>query len=599
MGVLLVAGVAFKWRYMLCFDCCKKKNNTVIGVNLKDRFQMFNVVKLVLILCLNFCLVACGGGGSNDSVDEEVTFSLTVSNTNPSNNAASVSRSDSITAKFNENLLVSSVDGSRYYLQSQSGYESISVSVSGSVASLVAIEPLLLLTPYTATLSAQIEGESGAKLESDFSWSFITEDGEWGEAVKIENGAASGRDVQVAVNESGNALAVWVQSNGVQDSIWANRYTAIDGWGTAALIETNDAGPAATPQLAIDDDGNVLVVWSQSNGSVASVWANRYTVGAGWGVAGLLEVDDTGAVLNPKIAVDNNGNTFAIWSQYDGPHGIPGGTAKSYIWVNYYTVGIGWGVAEQIEAHSQGGAGYPEIAFDDEGNALAIWTQTGVAEHIWASRYSVGAGWGVAEEIEAAGMGNGFLPDIAFDDAGNAIAVWGQYDGVNTNIWSNRYAAGVGWGEAERIENSAVDSGSFPRIAVDSLGSALVVWQQMDSGRSSIWANRYSLNVGWGEAELIESNDVGHAYAPHLAVDSNGNAMAIWRQNSLTARSDIWFSRYLNNKGWESPELVETNDIEASFAPGLAVDGNGRFMAAWFQLDYITGTNNIWANRFE
>jgi hypothetical protein len=28
---------------------------------------------------------------------------------------------------------------------------------------------------------------------------------------------------------------------------------------------------------------------------------------------------------------------------------------------------------------------------------------------------------------------------VAFDAAGNAIAVWDQYDGIRDNIWANRF----------------------------------------------------------------------------------------------------------------------------------------------------------------
>ena len=47
-------------------------------------------------------------------------------------------------------------------------------------------------------------------------------------------------------------------------------------WGTAALIETDNAGGASTPQIAIDASGNALAVWSQSDGTRDNIWANRF-----------------------------------------------------------------------------------------------------------------------------------------------------------------------------------------------------------------------------------------------------------------------------------------------------------------------------------
>ena len=82
---------------------------------------------------------------------------------------------------------------------------------------------------------------------------------------------------QVAFDASGNAVVVWQQSDGTRYNIWSNRYTASTGlWGTAALIETDNAGDANNPQVAIDASGNALAVWSQSDGTRYNIWSNMY-----------------------------------------------------------------------------------------------------------------------------------------------------------------------------------------------------------------------------------------------------------------------------------------------------------------------------------
>lgn len=47
-------------------------------------------------------------------------------------------------------------------------------------------------------------------------------------------------------------------------------------WGIAALIETDNAGTAAGPQLAFDTNGNALAVWYQSDGTRSNIWSNRF-----------------------------------------------------------------------------------------------------------------------------------------------------------------------------------------------------------------------------------------------------------------------------------------------------------------------------------
>src|SRR5438477_9692195 len=116
----------------------------------------------------------------------------------------------------------------------------------------------------------------------------------------------------------GNAVTVWMQYDGVRYNIWANRYTAGSGWGTATLIETDDAGSAFDPQVAINANGDAVAVWQQYDGVRYNAWANRYTAGSGWGAATLIETDNGSVATRPHIAMDGNGNAIAVWPQSDG-----------------------------------------------------------------------------------------------------------------------------------------------------------------------------------------------------------------------------------------------------------------------------------------
>jgi hypothetical protein len=47
-------------------------------------------------------------------------------------------------------------------------------------------------------------------------------------------------------------------------------------WRTAQLIETDAAGDAHTPTVAVDLHGNVTAVWRQSDGTRYNIWSNMY-----------------------------------------------------------------------------------------------------------------------------------------------------------------------------------------------------------------------------------------------------------------------------------------------------------------------------------
>jgi hypothetical protein len=134
-------------------------------------------------------------------------------------------------------------------------------------------------------------------------------------------------------------------------------------WGMAELIETDDSEDASSPQIAFDSSGNAIAVWHQYDGSRYSIYANRYIAGAGWSTAGLIETGDTGEASSPQIAFDLDGNAIAVWHQYDG---------SSYsILANRYVAGAGWGASKLIETNDTGEASSPQIAIDLSGNTQA------------------------------------------------------------------------------------------------------------------------------------------------------------------------------------------------------------------------------------
>lgn len=258
----------------------------------------------------------------------------------------------------------------------------------------------------------------------------------WSTTETIESEGGEAEAPQVAVDGSGNAIAVWRQDDSTQYSIRANTYTlGDDSWGTAKTIE-NEIGEADAPQIDIDDSGNAIAVWRQSDGTRYSIRANTYTADNGWReTAKTIESDNAGTVRKPQIAVDDSGNAIAVWEQSDG--------TQYNIRANTYTAGNGWGAtAEMIEVENGDAGAYdPQIAFNGSGSAIAVWRQwDGDRYNIRTNTYTASSGWGeTAETIESDNAGSAHGPQIAFDNEDNAIAVWYQGDGDNLNIQANRF----------------------------------------------------------------------------------------------------------------------------------------------------------------
>ena len=529
-----------------------------------------------------------GVGGTAGSGGGAGTLQLV--QTVPADLASEVPTDIVVTAEFETALNEATVTTSSFSLRRDGGVDvEGSVAVAGQTASYTPARALGLLSSYTATLTTAIEDLSGRTLDMTQTWGFQTRDGQWGDPRLIEiSNAGSAFEPQVALDPNGNAVAVWHQSDGMRENIWANRFTPTGGWGVAELLETDNAGNASRPQVALDPNGNAVAVWDQSDGTRFNIWANRFTLAAGWGAAQLLETDNAGNALVPQVALDPNGNAVAVWHQMTGGFSI--------IWANRFTPTGGWGAAERIESDNAD-ARASQVALDPNGSAVAVWQQSDMTRfNVWANRFTLAAGWGAAEPIETDNAGNALDPQVALDPNGNAVAVWQQSDGTRFNVWANRFTPAAGWGVAELLETDNANSAGESQVALDPNGNAVAVWQQADATRFNIWANRFTPTGGWGVAELLETDDVGNALEPQAALDPNGNAVAVWAQSDGT-RNNIWANRFTPTGGWGVAELLETDDVGNALEPQAALDPNGNAVAVWAQSD---GTRvSIWANRFE
>jgi hypothetical protein len=236
------------------------------------------------------------------------------------------------------------------------------------------------------------------------------------------------------------------------------------------------------------------------------------------------------AQLSPDIAQDAYGNRIAVWEAFDGQH--------FKIWAKRSVAGLGWGASQRLDAQREGNAYRPRIAFDPQGHAMAVWEQHRDGHYkVWANRYVAGQGWGVAlpiDRMESITPSDAFAPQVALNAAGEAMAVWQQFDGHRTHVRTNRYLPGAGWSAATSL-GSATAHASAPQIAFDTKGTALAVWQQLDGQQTQVWASQQSAGGNWAAPSLVESpRQMPDTDNAALALHTQSNAVAAWKSIPLS-----------------------------------------------------------------
>lgn len=175
---------------------------------------------------------------------------------------------------------------------------------------------------------------------------------------------------QVSMNADGDAVAVWQGTVGSVSTVFASTKPVAGSWGSAPSISSVGVN-SGYPQVAIDPSGNVVALWFRfdfADDQYTNVVLQSALQPAGGSWESPVNISAPG-IRNPadlmiRVAYDGNFNPVAIWtSSYDGAlFNIEASILNSE----------GWVVLPQIVSENQ--AVYDvNVAVDNAGNAYLVW----------------------------------------------------------------------------------------------------------------------------------------------------------------------------------------------------------------------------------
>ena len=141
-------------------------------------------------------------------------------------------------------------------------------------------------------------------------------------------------DPAAGMDAHGNLLVAWDQLDTygppAQNNIWARWHLREGGWQEPVRI--SDPTNAKQPQIAVDPSGNAVAVWLQYDGSwFFDVWASRYIAGRGWLPAERVSAESPlGEALDPMVAISPAAIAITTWSQLSDATG----SLIESIWAN-------------------------------------------------------------------------------------------------------------------------------------------------------------------------------------------------------------------------------------------------------------------------
>lgn len=357
-----------------------------------------------------------------------------------------------------------------------------------------------------------------------------------GDAFLINTTTAGNQGAPViAMDRNGNFVVVWESDQGGTGTtgydIYARRYDAT-GKPTSGeiLVNTTTTDAQRAPAIAMDADGNYVVVWESTDGDGQGIYGQRFLAngtanGGEFLVNTLTQLDQ----VSPTVAMNAAGEFVVGWvSDYRATFD-PNDTEKS-IFVRWYNAN-GVAPAKEFLVHKyvKDAQEYPSVAIAKNGNFVVVWqsiNQERLAE-------GLGSSWGVyARQFRPDGSspqeqefrvnettdGPQRYPSVGMDDVGNFVVAWqtNKQDGSSWGIYQRAYRAnGTPIGGEELVNTWTSGPQILANVSITPAGDYGIFWTGQGPG-----------HVDGINGRLFAGPTVQHLYAVGTEVGAAPNVLA-------------------------------------------------------------------------
>jgi len=398
----------------------------------------------------------------------------------------------------------------------------------------------------------------------------------WQPLGALSTGTGPVDEPQVAVDASGDAVYVWEISEGTLCSggpcerIQTRSRSAAGVLSPVQTISTQGQSQSL-PHVAVDANGDAWFVWQHFDGTIERIQTRSRSAAGVW--TGTATVSPPGGSAEfPQVAVDPSGNAVFTWEYFDGTH-----------WrIQARTVSLA-GTRSSTQTLSTAGqdALYPQVAVDGNSNAVFAWQRfDGSNQRIQARVRSAAGTLAATQTLSAAGQDAAEV-HVAVDPSGDAVFAWERSDGTVDRI-QTRARSAAGTLSSTQTLSAAGKNAYDPRVAVDLNGNAVFLWQRFDGILSRVQARARTAAGTLSPTQTLGDTGTSIPLGAHLAVDPQGNAVAVWEHREGTAvcctRVEARVRSADSTLGLT--QFLSTADQVGS-EPAVAVDPNGNAFAVW------------------
>jgi hypothetical protein len=321
---------------------------------------------------------------------------------------------------------------------------------------------------------------------------------------------------------------------------------------SAGPVELTGSEHISDPEIAIDGEGTIHVVWVEGLTSEAHVVHRFLRKGQDWSAPVTLS---EGYQYNgePALLTKPDGQVCAFWKAT-----VPEAALYMRCWTNG-----SWSPTEKA-VDPQGLTAEYAPSFAPDGSPLALYGNS--------SNLIAFAGAPLtANGVSAAS------PTFAVDASGGYHAAWLQFANQTNELGGLVYRhsgdGGTTWDEPELL-NEPQDIDFDQELVADKQGN--VHWVSLDGTY-----RRWTRQDGWGDVARIDAAGLGHA---RLAVDAQGRARIV-----RPGTDGVYLAEQRTDGSWTEPALVTSTAGGPVDATSLAIDETGGLHLVWL----TTGDNPV------
>ncbi len=332
-------------------------------------------------------------------------------------------------------------------------------------------------------------------------------------------------DVEIATAPSGEHVMVWESNHTGSYEIYAQRYDAAgNAIGGEILVNATTSGTQSQASVAMDANGNFVVVWRGSQTGDTDMYARIFDA-SGTPLTGEFRVNSTlaGNQTEVDVAMDANGNFVVVWEGFDAD-------SEGIFGQRFDAAGNFLGGEFQVNTTVVDQQDDPSVAMSADGSFVVVWEsylQDGSSEGVYGQLYdATGAKVGSEFRVAVATSGSQNQPDVAMDDAGNFVVVWEGGDAGGRGVYLRQFSAnGTPLTGDVLVNQTQTNDQTEPNVSMNGAGEFVVAWSSslQDGSGSGAYARHYAADGSPTSGEfLLHTDATGDQLLPAVAAYDYG-----------------------------------------------------------------------------